>query len=172
MAIKTFYDRARRTIVEIVEGGKSWLRYRGNDKLFHYIKTYDSPDGGGGDDIQLKTINGESLKGTGNITITTDVPVVGVSGTTPTQELAPNTFYKFGTVTSLTLTLHLPVDGIVNIYAYSFTAGENFDATTAIPTGVTLDRELEIEEGQFCEVSIQDGHATYMVWPAPEAEGE
>lgn len=168
--LKTVYYKVRHNIVEFIKDGTSWLRYKDNNNKFHYVKAYDSPDGGGGDDIQLKTINNESLKGTGNISITTDVPVVVVSGTTPTQALAPNTFYKFGTVTSLTLTQQLPVYGIINIYAYSFTAGENFDATTAIPAGVTLDRELEIEEGQFCEVSIQDSHATYKVWPAPEVE--
>lgn len=190
MAVKAFYDRARRTIVEIVEGGKSWLRYRGNDKLFHYIKTYDSPDGGGGDDIQLKTINSESLKGTGNITlvssvktingetmtgtgnVSTQVPVVTVSGATPTQELAPNTFYKFGTVDSLTLTMALPTFGILNIYSYSFTASSSFDASTStyLPDGVTLNGDFAIEEGQTCEISIQDGRAAFMVWDAPEVE--
>ena len=168
MAIKAFYDRARRTIVEIVEGGKSWLRYRGNDNLFHYLKTYDAPDASG-DEIQLKTINSESLKGTGNISITTDVPVVGVSGTTPTQELAPNTFYKFGEVDSLDLTLGTPTSGVLNIYAYSFTASSSFDASTStyLPEGVVLSGEFEIDEGQTCEISIQDGRAAFMVWDAP-----
>lgn len=170
MAIKAFYDRARRTIVEIVEGGKSWLRYRGNDKLFHYIKTYDSPDASG-DEVQLKTVNGESLKGTGNITISTDVPVVEVTGATPTQQLAPNTFYKFGSVDSLTLTLGTPTSGVLNIYAYSFIASASFDASTStyLPEGVILSGEFAIEEGQTCEISIQDGRAAFMVWDAPES---
>lgn len=169
MAINAFYDRARRTIVEIVEGGKSWLRYRGNDKLFHYIKTYDSP--GGGDDIQLKTINNESLKGTGNIAVATPVPVVEVVGAEPEQELAPNTFYKFGEVDSLDLTLGEAEEGVLNIYAYSFTASSSFDASTStyLPEGVILSGEFAIEEGQTCEISIRDGRAAFMVWDVPEA---
>lgn len=165
---------------------KSVLSYVAKDGHRRYIAGSEDPDGS--DDIQLKTINETSLKGTGNISlvssvktvngqtmtgegnVSTEIPVVTVSGATPTQALSPNTFYRFGTVTSLTLTKVLPTFGILNIYAFSFTAGDSFDASTDItwPDGVVLDREMELEAGQFCEVSILDDHATFVAWPAPE----
>lgn len=171
MIIKAFYDKARRTIVEIVEGGRSWLRYRGNDNLFHYLKTYDAPDASG-DEIQLKTINSESLKGTGDITVATPVQVVTVSGSTPTQELAPNTFYEFGAVDSLTLTLGAPISGVLNVYSFSFTASESFDPSTdlSLPEGVLLNGEISMEAGDDCEVSIRKNRATFTVWSVPAAD--
>ncbi len=100
------------------------------------------------------------------------VPVVVVEGDTPEQELAPNTFYKFGTVDSIDLTLGEGEEGVMSVYAFSFTASEDFDASTGIswPEGVRLNGELEIEAGQECEVSIYDGKAAFMVWDAPKEE--
>lgn len=100
------------------------------------------------------------------------IPVIEVEGDTPEQELAPNTFYKFGEVDSIDLTLGEGEEGVMNIYAFSFTASEDFDPSTGIswPEGVRLNGELEIEAGQECEVSIYDGKAAFMVWDAPEEE--
>lgn len=149
---------------------KSVISYVSRDGKKRYIPGSEDPDVEY--DIELKTINEESIKGTGNISISTDVPVVTVAGATPTQKLMANTFYKFGVVDSLTLTKELPTLGKLCIYAFSFTAGANFDPSTDItwPDGVTLDRDMELEAGQFCEVSILDDRATFVAWPAPETE--
>jgi hypothetical protein len=90
-------------------------------------------------------------------------PVVKVSGATPTQTLAPNTFYKFtGAVTSLTLTLGTPIDGIANIYAFSFVAGAA-NPTISLPASVTIDGTPSIASGDYVEFSIMNNVAIFKV---------
>lgn len=155
---------------------KSTLSYVARDGHRRYIPGSDDPDvEPWGGDIDLKTINEESLKGKGDISVAVPVPVIEVEGAEPEQELAPNTFYKFGEVDSLDLTLGEAEEGVLNIYAYSFTASSSFDASTStyLPEGVMLSGDFAIEEGQTCEISIQDGRAAFMVWDAPtESEEE
>lgn len=94
------------------------------------------------------------------------VPLVTVAGATPTQQLAPNTFYKFtGAVTSLTLTLGSEVSGIANIYAFRFTAGQDVPTIT-LPSGVVCNQDLSLKTGDVCEFSIQDNLALFSVWEA------
>lgn len=94
------------------------------------------------------------------------VPLVTVAGATPTQQLAPNTFYKFtGAVTSLTLTLGSEVSGIANIYAFRFTAGVD-NPTITLPSGVVCNQDLSLKTGDVCEFSIQDNLALFSVWEA------
>ena len=91
------------------------------------------------------------------------LPLVEVSGTTPTQTLAPNTFYKFtGAVTSLTLTLGTPTDGIANIYAFSFVAGAD-NPTISLPASVTIDGTPSIAQGDYVEFSIMNNVAIFKV---------
>ena len=91
------------------------------------------------------------------------VPLVEVAGTTPTQTLAPNTFYKFtGAVTSLTLTLGTPIDGITNIYAFSFVAGQA-DPVISLPASVTIDGTPSISQGDYVEFSIMNNVAIFKV---------
>lgn len=93
------------------------------------------------------------------------VPQVTVTGTTPTQQLAPNTFYVFGSVTSLTVTLGSAVSGIANIYAFRFTAGQD-NPTITLPQGVVCNQDLSLKTGDVCEFSIQDNLALFSVWEA------
>lgn len=93
------------------------------------------------------------------------VPQVTVTGTTPTQELSPNTFYQFGSVTSLTVTLGSAVSGIANIYAFRFTAGQD-NPTITLPSGVVCNQDLSLKTGDVCEFSIQDNLALFSVWEA------
>ena len=91
------------------------------------------------------------------------VPLVEVAGATPTQQLAPNTFYKFtGSVTALTLTLGTAIAGITNIYAFSFVAGAD-NPTISLPASVTIDGTPSIASGDYVEFSIQNGIALYKV---------
>lgn len=149
---------------------KSTLSYVARDGHRRYIPGSADPDVEY--DIDLKTINEESLKGTGDISVAVPVPVIEVEGAEPEQELTPNTFYKFGAVDSLDLTLGEGEEDVLNIYAYSFTASSSFDPSTStyLPEGVVLSGDFAIEEGQTCEISIQDGRAAFMVWDAPEEE--
>ncbi len=90
-------------------------------------------------------------------------PVVEVAGATPTQALAPNTFYKFtGSVTSLTLTLGTPIDGIANIYAFSFVAGQA-DPVISLPASVTIDGTPSIASGDYVEFNIMNNVAIFKV---------
>lgn len=93
------------------------------------------------------------------------VPQVTVTGATPTQELAPNTFYVFGSVTSLTVTLGSAVSGIANIYAFRFTAGQD-NPTITLPSGVVCNQDLSLKTGDVCEFSIMDNQALFSVWEA------
>ena len=91
------------------------------------------------------------------------VPQVTVTGTTPTQELSPNTFYVFGSVTSLTVTLAAGDSDIANIYAFRFTAGQD-NPTITLPQGVVINQDLSLKTGDVCEFSIQDNLALFSVW--------
>ena len=94
------------------------------------------------------------------------VGVIAVAGATPTQTLSPNTFYKFtGAITSLTLTLGSEVSGIMNIYAFRFTAGVD-NPTITLPQGVVINQDLSLKTGDVCEFSIQDNLALFSVWGA------
>ena len=91
------------------------------------------------------------------------VPLVEVTGTTPTQTLAPNTFYKFtGAVTSIALTLGTAITGITNIYAFSFTAGAD-NPTISLPASVTIDGTPSIAAGDYVEFSIMNNVALFKV---------
>lgn len=147
--VTSFFSRFWRTIGELYNSkGNSVLRYRGRDGKVHYVASSEDPNGGGA-----------------------TVPVVEVEGSTPKQELAPNTFYKFNEVDSLDLTLGEAQEGVLNIYTYSFTASSSFDPSTStyLPEGVVLSGNFAIEAGQTCEISIRDNKATFTTWPAPEA---
>lgn len=114
----------------------------------------------------IKTLNNASLLGVGNITVAENVAVVEVSGATPTQELAPNTFYKFtGSVTSLTVTLGTAVNGIANIYAFSFYAA-TANPTITLPQGVQVADTPTIGQSDYVEFSIMDNKAIAKVWSA------
>lgn len=109
----------------------------------------------------IKTLNGTSLLGSGDVS--TETPVIEVTGATPTQTLAPNTFYKFtGQVTSLTLTLGTAITGITNIYAFSFTAGAD-NPTISLPASVTIDGTPSISAGNYVEFSIMNNVAFFKV---------
>ena len=88
-----------------------------------------------------------------------------ISGATPTQALAPNTFYQFGSVTSLTVTLTAGHALGANIYAFRFTAGVD-DPTITLPQGVVINQDLSLKTGDVCEFSIQDNLALFSVWEA------
>ena len=95
-----------------------------------------------------------------------DMAVVEVSGATPTQTLARNTFYKFtGAVTSLTLTLGSEVSGITNIFAFSFTAGQDAPTIT-LPQSVTIADAPDIHSGDYVEFNIMNNKAIAKVWSA------
>ncbi len=93
----------------------------------------------------------------------TTVPLVVVSGTgAVTQALDPNTFYRFGSITSLTITLNATSNGLA-IYAGRFTAATGF-SNFAFPSTVKTPEDggkyelPEITAGHTYEFSIQENY--------------
>lgn len=144
--------------------GNSILRYKGEDGQQHYVGQNQNA-------VTEITINGSTKSPTDGVidlgTVSTPTEVISVSGVTPTQTLTPNTFYKFtGSPTSLSgITLTAPTDNsIVNIYAFSFTAGADDIDPIASLTGVEWANGFEpsLASGDYCEVTIMDGIATFI----------
>lgn len=170
---KPFYRKIRGTLYETVsDSGNSVLRYRGHDNKEHYVASSEDPNSGGGGGVTVDdSITEESTNPVTSAAIYTalsgkqgNVLVVEVSGATPTQELSPNTFYKFtGDVTSLTVTLASGSSGNANIYAFSFTAGADAP-TISLPQGVEIADEPDIATGDYVEFSIMDNKAIAKVW--------
>lgn len=79
-----------------------------------------------------------------------------VTMTADTAELAPNTYYKWGEVASLTITLAEPAyTTITNEYCFEFVSGET--ATTLnVPGDIKWAQEPSIKAGKTYQVSILD----------------
>lgn len=87
-----------------------------------------------------------------------------VSGTSVTQALTENTFYVFGTVSSLTVTLATPADAnIVNEYHFRFTSGSTA-TTLTLPQSVTMPSGWTVAASKTYEISIVDGYGTVIEW--------
>lgn len=92
------------------------------------------------------------------------IGVVEVPGTTPTQVLSSNTYYKFtGAITSLTATLGAAASGVVNIYSFSFVAGTN-NPTINLPPNVAVDVTVTIKQGDYVEYTIINNKAACKIW--------
>lgn len=72
-------------------------------------------------------------------------------------ELQPETYYVFGEVDSLSVTLSPADDGKVHEYCFEFTASENFTELTVSPEIVWVTDLQQIAEGKTCQVSILRG---------------
>lgn len=104
----------------------------------------------------LKTVNGQSLEGDGNIQIEADVSLISRVEKTAddtTVSLDPNTLYVFPEMTSLSISLNTPKDTtIVNEYHFIFESGAT--ATTfSLPSSLKVDA-YSIDANKIYEVSI------------------
>lgn len=105
----------------------------------------------------IKTINNESILGSGNISISgggSSYTQTVVGGASIIQALSPNVFYSFGTVTSLTVTLDTPVSGVNNEYIFEFDSGSTA-TTLSIPASVVGIDTTAIEANKHYEISIK-----------------
>lgn len=105
---------------------------------------------------EIKTINGESIIGDGNIQIEADVSLISRVEKTAddtTVSLDPNTLYVFPEMTSLSISLNAPKDtSIVNEYHFIFESGTT--ATTfSLPSNLKVDA-YSIDANKIYEVSI------------------
>ena len=120
----------------------------------------------------LKTINGESLEGSGDITISggsssgssaySEVSH-GTSDTTFT--LTPNTFHIWDEVSSLTLTLGAETSGVANEYIFQFTSGSE-PTTLSLPDDIkwTGGETPTIEANKIYQISILKGLGSVLSW--------
>lgn len=79
-----------------------------------------------------------------------------VTMTADTAELAPNTYYKWGEISALTITLGTEIAGITNEYCFEFASGTTA-ATLTVPGGIKWVQEPTIEAGKTYQVSIMNG---------------
>lgn len=99
----------------------------------------------------------------GSATLEVEIPIGGGSNAYPvvtmtdsTAELAPNTYYKWGEVASLTITLGAEIAGITNEYCFEFVSGETA-ATLTVPDTIAWAQEPSLEAGKTYQVSILNG---------------
>lgn len=109
----------------------------------------------------VKTINGSSILGSGNLSTFTPVVNHGTSDTT--FAVIPNILHIWGEVASLTLTLATPADNtIVNLYMFVFISGST-PTTLSLPQYIVWGKAgaLIPEANTLYEVTIRDDYATW-----------
>jgi hypothetical protein len=114
----------------------------------------------------IKTINGTSLLGSGDIVISGggggsssgsgSYSEVNHGTSDTTFALTPNTFHVWDEVASLTLTLGSETAGVVNEYLFQFTSGSTA-TTLSLPSDLKWTDELVIEANMIYQVSILKG---------------
>lgn len=81
-------------------------------------------------------------------------PVVVTTETT--KELSPNTYYKWGEMSSLAITIGKEIDGIVNEFCGEFVSGAT--ATTfSVPESITWPNGLTVDANKTYQFSIVNG---------------
>jgi len=122
---------------------------------------------------QLKTINGQSIVGSGNITIQ------GGGGATPRVEMTaasaaiePNKFYVWPMMDSLDLTLGAEQSGVMNRYLFQFRNPKDSVTMLTLPDDITWSEDTELDENglpvmeaaAFYRIEIIEGLASLKKW--------
>lgn len=125
----------------------------------------------------IKTINGTSILGSGNITISGGsssgsgaYAEVNHGTSDTTFALTPNTFHVWEEVSALTLTLGSETAGVANEYLFQFTSGATA-TTLTLPDDIKWanDSAPTIAENMIYQVSILKGLASVLEFSyAPE----
>ena len=76
-----------------------------------------------------------------------------IEGATPTQSISPNKFYKFESVTTLTITFSPEPPNVLNEYMFQFTSGETATVLN-MPDSVRWIGDHTIEPNKTYQVSI------------------
>lgn len=114
----------------------------------------------------VKTINGESILGSGNITIqggsggdSAAYPIVNHGTGDTTFTLTPNTFHVWGEVSSLDLSFGAEQAGVANEYLFQFTSGPD-GTTLALPGDIKWANDWRVDSSYTYQVSILNGIAS------------
>lgn len=120
----------------------------------------------------IKTINGTSILGSGDITISEGggsssgsaaYPEVNHGTSDVTFELTPNAFHIWEEVGSLTLTLGSETAGVANEFLFQFNSGS--EATLlGLPEDIKWADGLIVEPNRIYQVSILKGLASVLSW--------
>lgn len=123
-------------------------------------------------DTPLKTINGESIIGSGNITISggsssgsSAYAEVSHGTSDTTFTLAPNVFHIWDEVTELNITLSSETSGVANEYLFQFTSGSE-PTVLSLPDDIKWanDEAPVIEANKIYQISILKGLGSVMSW--------
>lgn len=111
----------------------------------------------------IKTINGESVLGSGDITINSAYPEVNHGTGDTTFTLTPNTFHVWDKVTSLTLNFGNETSGVANEYLFQFTSGSTATSLT-LPNSIKWanDNVPTIGANMIYQISILKGLASVL----------
>lgn len=111
----------------------------------------------------IKTINGESVLGSGDITISSAYPEVNHGTGDTTFTLTPNTFHVWDKVTSLTLNFGNETSGVANEYLFQFTSGSTATSLT-LPNSIKWanDNVPTIGANMIYQISILKGLASVL----------
>lgn len=116
----------------------------------------------------IKTINGESVLGSGDITISggassSAYPEVNHGTGDTTFTLTPNTFHVWDKVTSLTLNFGNETSGVANEYLFQFTSGSTATSLT-LPNSIKWanDNVPTIGANMIYQVSVLRGLASVL----------
>lgn len=118
------------------------------------------------DGFNIKTINGESILGRGDITIqggsgggSAAYPIVNHGTSDTTFTLTPNTFHVWGEVSSLDLSFGAEQAGVANEYLFQFTSGSG-GTTLALPGDIKWANDWRVDSQYIYQVSILNGIAS------------
>lgn len=120
----------------------------------------------------IKTINGTSILGSGNIVISggnssssgsVAYPLVRHGTSETTFTLTPNTFHIWDTVATLDLDFGTETEGVANEYLFQFTSGSTATTLTLPSFIIWANNETPIIEGNSVyQVSILNNYSTLM----------
>lgn len=116
----------------------------------------------------IKTVNGESILGEGDIAIeagSSAYPLTDHGTADTTFELTPNVFHLWGEVTKLNLTLGTATEGIVNEYIFQFTSGSTATTLTIPKFAWANGDNPTIAVNTVYKISIVNRCATYLAFP-------
>lgn len=112
----------------------------------------------------IKTVNGETILGSGDIEIEDQQIAIVDHGTNDTTfELTPNVLHKWDEVTSLTLTLGAETPNIVNEFMIQFTSGATA-TQLSLPETVKWLNTPEIAANMVYQISILNNLAVIGGW--------
>lgn len=112
----------------------------------------------------IKTINGETILGSGDIEIEGEPTAIVDHGTNDTTfELTPNVLHKWDEVASLTLTLGAETPNIVNEFMIQFTSGATA-TQLSLPEIVKWLNTPEIAANMIYQISILNNLAVIGGW--------